>query len=212
MRLVSMILAGLLMFAGTSKAGLFSHTEVMGTQGPVSNTHYEISVHYNPFDSSLGTLMATMLTTTNNIQFVGVGLNIAGTWGDVRSFSITNIYQIAMGDMIDVGTFSQAYENVGYLFNVDYGPYVESHTLNNIMGAGFDPTNFTYQVNTAYIDPGDLFNSMSFVITSHVTVTYDYMPFDGDDGVHLAGVPEPSSIAMLSIGLIGMVGFLKYKK
>jgi len=204
--------AGLLASAvGPAQAAMISFDSTMVPVGAIPSTN---NVAIQKFDTSLGTLTGITFTlnetvkadvqvdniTSSSLAFTNAFSSVptTGTGPGGLSLAVTATANVASGTAAPglnsyPGTTDMASSTSVYTgpFGPYEGPGVTFQTLTFAAGDGtFGGTG----------GPGSLFFGGTALAGGYISVTYTYTP---------AAIPEPSSMALLGIG---MVGFFTYRR
>ena len=217
----------LLLASSSAFAGLISHTDTFGTIGSNTDTFingpFSETISLAGFDNALGTLTGVsinvegQLTTGGYIQNQSTELAranysvlIAQDWkvttsaADNYTFSGVNFVTPLLSGASSASGFTLA---AGELFNFYKSTQLFSSNLTNVdllaftTGSAVDFIFSTFALTNgqAFISSGvsEFIGKFSTAAYGKVTVNYTY------DDVPVTAIPEPTSIALLALGLVG---------
>jgi PEP-CTERM motif len=175
---------------------------------------------------SLGSSMSTVLTINNTSAGQISGSANALVWISVDNSTFTNLFgQGGTGNpVINLSIPKRGYNyslaagatvNSGTLYaqqTVDSGVLSDSAVLSGFTGTGtldFNAATTTFAVNSYH--GGNISVSQQTTADLTTTVTYDYSPasFTPDS---VSSVPEPSSLALIGLGLAACGRFVRRKQ
>lgn len=221
-----------LLASSSAFAGLITETGSFGIQGSTTavslGTLNEV-ISINSFDNLLGTLTGVDITVFGQIDSQGSSQNIANAngradvamhmqnpWQVTTAAANTHVFQassfnyltaqssVSGFDMIPGSTFSFALTS-GELSSSLTGINLAAFNTGSAVNFNFSALPVTAIANILESGTGDFVNNVATASWGKVVVNYTYTP------TVVTSVPEPTSVAIMALGLIGFAASRKMK-